>query len=774
MIFGIAFFCCHQDRPFEDIEANIVNRNYALAESKLHNQLIQDSIQGDHDAIATSLMLYSKLRFSQFNYTEALQYIDKSLDIASKSSHSPTNIKALVLKGDIYYELKDIEKCIATFDSVLTHAQSQKDKTNIAYAWNRLAICNLRLRNDSIAIHYNNKSDSIASELKESEVTGHVNFVYGIHNYLNGKYDSAITYFFKSKANFEKINNKIQIGNNYINLGACNNEIGQHQSALEFYQKALKIGLELEHTKQLMMTYYNIASVYVSLGKNNEAKTNYLHALEYGKKQANLIPTINSLIALGIIARETDYDLAVSYFKESIIKAKSIPNAEQYEVKANQCLAETYDRYQKYDLATDQFLNTTKIVDSSNNHFLKAEIYNQAGTFFAIHFKDQIAKTLCQNSLEYGNKINNHRIKKDACYCLFRVYESINDKNKALQYHKEYLSMKDSFENTNKLMEIGVIQARLENEKNKVKNEFQIESLNTELNLKNRNKKILTGTIFLLIFALCILFYLLNNISKKKQALSILNNKINTDTKMIIEQKSKLEESNKKLENFAYYAAHDIEAPVNKMRHRIQILKNELDKQASGSNPIIKETLKSTEYDAYKLQEMISSLLYISKIDNYNSSSNELNLNTLIIDIIETLKLQYPNTPILFEIQKLPIIYADEGLIRSLFQNLIKNAIKFKKENDVATIAIKFLPQSHDTYLFSVMDSGIGIDHDDINTIFEPFKQVSKTKDGSGMGLSIVKKIVEFYGGKIWVESTIGKNTIFHFTLSKIFTNPNN
>ena len=72
------------------------------------------------------------------------------------------------------------------------------------------------------------------------------------------------------------------------------------------------------------------------------------------------------------------------------------------------------------------------------------------------------------------------------------------------------------------------------------------------------------------------------------------------------------------------------------------------------------------------------------------------------------------------------------------------------------------------------MDSGIGIDHDDINTIFEPFKQVSKTKDGSGMGLSIVKKIVEFYGGKIWVESTIGKNTIFHFTLSKIFTNPNN
>lgn len=772
---SLAFLCCHQDKiEFGSIESDIENRKYAQAESKLIKQLIQDSIKGDSHSIAASQILYSKLKFAQFKYDEALEHINKSIHITSENKYTSTYQEGLILKGDIFYELKDIPNCITTFDTLLYYAQLQKNKLNTAYAWNRLAICNLRLRNDSIALIFNLRSDSLAYSLKETEIPGHVHFVYGIHKYLNGKYDSALIHFFKSKEYFEKTNNKILIGYNYINLGACNNEIGQHQSALEFYQKALQIGLELENSKQLMMTYYNIASVYVSLGKNDEAKTNYLNALEYGKIQSNLIPTINSLIALGIIARETDYELAVNYFKESLKKSLLVPNAEQYEVKASQCLAETYDKYQKYDLAAEQFLQTKKIVDSSNNYFLKAEIYNQAGTFFAIHFNDKLAKSLCQHSLAYGSEINNHRIKKDACYCLFKVFESINDKGAALKYHKEYLSMKDSFENTNKLMEIGIIQARIENEKNKVKNDFEIKNLNNELTLKNESRNILAMTIFFLIVVLFFLFYLLNNISKKKKALSILNNKINSNSEMIMEQKIKLEESNRKLENFAYYAAHDIEAPVNKIRHRIEILKNELERQPNERDLILKETLKSTEYDANKLQEMISSLLYISKIDNYNSNSCELDLNILIIDIIETLKLQYQTTAIQFEIQKLPTLFADEGLIRSLFQNLIKNAIKFKKENEIASIGIWCSLQNNETYIFSIKDNGIGIDEDDLSTIFEAFKQVTNSMDGSGMGLAIVKKIVEFYGGKIWVESKLGEYTIIHFTLTKIFSNPLN
>ena len=67
-----------------------------------------------------------------------------------------------------------------------------------------------------------------------------------------------------------------------------------------------------------MMTYYNIGSVYVSLGRKEEAKKNYLEALEYGKIHSNLIPHINSLLALGIIAKETDYPLAVKYFDEKL------------------------------------------------------------------------------------------------------------------------------------------------------------------------------------------------------------------------------------------------------------------------------------------------------------------------------------------------------------------------------------------------------------------------------------------------------------------------
>jgi outer membrane PBP1 activator LpoA protein len=87
---SLAFLCCHQDKiEFGSIESDIENRKYAQAESKLIKQLIQDSIKGDSHSIAASQILYSKLKFAQFKYDEALEHINKSLDISlPKSSHT--------------------------------------------------------------------------------------------------------------------------------------------------------------------------------------------------------------------------------------------------------------------------------------------------------------------------------------------------------------------------------------------------------------------------------------------------------------------------------------------------------------------------------------------------------------------------------------------------------------------------------------------------------------------------------------------------------------
>jgi len=441
-----------------------------------------------------------------------------------------------------------------------------------------------------------------------------------------------------------------------------------------------------------------------------------------------------------------------------------IPNGISFAVKASQGLAETHDKYQNYTLAKQQFLKTASLVDQANNPFLQAEIYNQVGTYLAIHKQYDKANQFCSSSLLYAQNIKNHRLIKDACYCLYKLNESKSDKTNALEYHKQYIAAKDSFENTNKMMEIGIIQARIEYEKHKVKNDFEIKHLNNELQSKIRSKNILVYTTIGLISILILLFYFIKDISDKRKALSHLNDQIKSNSELIMDQKLRLEESNDKLENFAYYAAHDIEAPINKIRHRIDLLQKEFSKSSAAIVPMINETLHLADYDARKLQKMINSLLYFSKIDKHIGNTNQIDLNILVKDITETLQYDSPTTEIQFKILRLPSIVADEGLIRSLFQNLIKNAIKYKKENEIAVITISGT-NNDGFYKFYVQDNGIGIHLDQIDNIFEPFKQLSKTKEGSGMGLAIVKKIIEHYNGKIWVISTEGIGSTFHFTL---------
>ena len=764
-LMGVMLICCaKKETTTNDIEKLYINRDFLTAETSIAKQFFQDSIVGDSSKMIDLLLLSSKIKFAQYKYPEALQLINRSLSLLQNHHDPPRYLENLKFKGDIYYELKDIPNCSQTFDSLLYHAVIANDPKNIAYAYNRIAICHLKNRQDSVAIYYNNKSDSITNTLNNVELKGHVHFVFGIEKFLNGQYDTAQIHFLKSKDFFEKVNNKLLVGYNYINLGACNNEIGQHQSALEFYQKALQLGLELEHSNQLMMTYYNIGSVYVSLGRKEEAKKNYLEALEYGKIHSNLIPHINSLLALGIIAKETDYPLAVKYFDESLSKSAMIPNGISFAVKASQGLAETHDKYQNYTLAKQQFLKTVSLVDQANNPFLQAEIYNQVGTYLAIHKQYDKANQFCSSSLQYARNIKNHRLIKDACYCLYKLNESKSDKTNALEYHKQYIAAKDSFDSTNKMMEIGIKHARIEYEKHKVKNDFEIKHLNNELQSKIRSKNILVYTTIGLISILILLFYFIKDISDKRKALSHLNDQIKSNSELIMDQKLRLEESNNKLENFAYYAAHDIEAPINKIRHRIDLLQKEFSKSSSSIVPMINETLHLADYDARKLQKMINSLLYFSKIDKHIGNTNQIDLNILVKDITETLQYDSPSIEIQFKILRLPSIQADEGLIRSLFQNLIKNAIKYKKENEIAVITISGT-NNDGFYKFYVQDNGIGIHIDQIDNIFEPFKQLSKTKEGSGMGLAIVKKIIEHYNGKIWVISTEGIGSTFHFTL---------
>jgi len=169
------------------------------------------------------------------------------------------------------------------------------------------------------------------------------------------------------------------------------------------------------------------------------------------------------------------------------------------------------------------------------------------------------------------------------------------------------------------------------------------------------------------------------------------------------------------------------------------------------------------------MDHLINGILKYSSIDKTNYTFQKVDLHELVTDMIDLIYI--PNHFLIKIKTQLPTFRSNKFKLQQLFQNLISNAIKYNNSKE-AEIIIDCVEQPL-SYLFSVKDNGIGIDPKYHTKIFEVFETLEESdEDSTGIGLSIVKKVITLLNGKIWLESKIGVGTTFFFELKK--ENPNN
>lgn len=225
-----------------------------------------------------------------------------------------------------------------------------------------------------------------------------------------------------------------------------------------------------------------------------------------------------------------------------------------------------------------------------------------------------------------------------------------------------------------------------------------------------------------------------------------------------------LERSNRDLEQFAYVASHDLQEPLRMIASFTQLLsKKYKEKLDSDADQYIDFAVNG----AKRMQELINDLLNYSRTTNYNKLHEKIDLNILMISLLDDMKKIILDNCADITIGQLPEINANQRQLRQLFQNLISNAIKFRKEeNPVIHIDCK---DQGENWLFSVKDNGIGIDsayHQKIFTIFQRLHN-NENYPGTGIGLALCKKIIEQLGGTIWIESDKDNGSAFYFTIPK-------
>lgn len=223
-----------------------------------------------------------------------------------------------------------------------------------------------------------------------------------------------------------------------------------------------------------------------------------------------------------------------------------------------------------------------------------------------------------------------------------------------------------------------------------------------------------------------------------------------------------LQRSNAELEQFAYVASHDLQEPLRMITSYTQLLAkryhDKLDETAA-------EFIGYAVDGAKRMQGLINDLLAYSRVGTKGKPFALAQCDKILMDTIASLKVAIEESGAKVCHESLPTVIADEVQLGQLFQNLIGNGIKYRREGPLE-IHVACKPEgSH--WLFSVRDNGIGIEpqyHERIFTIFQRL-HAKEQYPGSGIGLAICRKIVERHGGKIWVESELGKGATFYFTL---------
>jgi PAS domain S-box-containing protein len=258
-------------------------------------------------------------------------------------------------------------------------------------------------------------------------------------------------------------------------------------------------------------------------------------------------------------------------------------------------------------------------------------------------------------------------------------------------------------------------------------------------------------------------------VGKKADGTGVLEGFIGDVTERILAEKerealiTKLEAQNAELERFAYTVSHDLRSPLITVMGYTGALRQDI---ANGDADAVEDSLTRITSAAEKMEQLLKGLLELSRIGRLVNPPNDVSLAELAVEARDLILGPTANPAVRVEIsQELPVVYGDRLRLFEVLQNLIDNAVKYTADTPHPLIEIGTRRKEREIVCY-VRDNGIGIAPHYHEKVFGLFEQLDQQINGSGIGLALVKRIIEFHGGRIWVESDgLGNGTTFWFTI---------
>jgi signal transduction histidine kinase len=532
-----------------------------------------------------------------------------------------------------------------------------------------------------------------------------------------------------------------------------------YKAAIDYYLQSLDEARRIKQTAYEISALSDLAITYYNIGRAIEAKKFYLQCASLAVQTNEIHTVVTSYNNLGVIYNELgEHDSALVFLNEALIVGQQAPGKIDHSGTYNN-MGNAYFKKKQYDRALYFFKSNYRrhIKDSSDLTSLWTDHINLADVYIELKNYDS-ARFHADRAMFIAEKLGSKRKEADSYSILAKLNERTGNFQKAYQYLTKWYMLDTAMVNGTTQSTIAELQERFNAKEREAENKLLLERIETE-RYRNRSVTYLAVALGIIGILIAIAF-----ITKRNA-----NRRLTTQNEMIRRQNERLAELNHEKNTLISIVSHDLGTPFATIQMWSQVLQDEADSMNGDQRKAVERINQAGSHG----QQLIQRILDVETANrgDYKLRLENFDINLFIESVVDGFRPAAAHKEINLQTDSASeaiYVLSDKQLLLRILDNLISNAIKYSPRG--RTVWVNISDEADDVHI-RVRDEGLGISKEEIPFLFSKYTRLSSRptngEPSTGLGLSIVKRIVDELNGKIYCESEPGKGSLFTVVLKK-------